>query len=292
MSFSQRGQHWIAGLDRALGFPRERRRFRRRHGYPPNLRQPRSFNEKIVWRKLFDRNPDFVRVADKVEVRDYLCEVLGRDQAEPHLVPLQQVCERAEELQLDQLTRPCVIKPSHSSGRVMFLRGDDHEPGSKAVQAQCNQWLREYDYGIRRHEWVYTCLQPRIMVEELLDDGSGQAPPDYKFFVFHGRLEMVHVDLDRFQGHRRSVFDRDWRHLDLEYEFPRGPDLPRPSGFDTMRDLAERAAAGFDFMRVDLYNIDGHIYFGELTCYPASGRGHFTPTDFDFQLGSKWRIPA
>lgn len=291
LAYRDRRDRFLAWVDRQLGFPRERRRGRRDLGYAPDLRRPVSFNEKVIWRKLFDRNPLFPRVADKWAVRDYLRERLGTDIADQHLLPLHARVDKVSDIGPEEWPRPCVVKPTQASGRVLFLSGGDDEPDAAAVRQHCRRWLQETAYGAIHHEWAYSRIRPRLVVEHRLDDGSGGLPADYKFFVFHGRVQMVHVDVDRFQGHRRAVFDQEWNPLPFTYAFPGGGPLEKPDGFERMQALAEAAAAPFDFMRVDLFNLAGRIYFGELTCYPESGRGRIAPVSWDRWLGSHWQLP-
>ncbi len=281
----------VAALDRLLGFPRERRRFYRKLGYRLCLARPRSYNEKIVWRKLYDRNPLFPVVTDKWLVRGFACRQLGQDRAEKYLIPVHAVLESAHQLDAAMLDRPCVVKPTHASGDVLLLpRGLDRD--IHEVRAIADEWLRKPPYRLRHHEWAYRQLKPRLIVEQYLVGDDGGPAADYKFVVINGRARMVQVHRCRFSGHRRSVFTRDWRHIEVDGDNIAGGPQPRPENYEEMLALAEELASPFDFMRVDMYNLDGRIYLGELTCYPASGKRPFDPVDFDFELGSHWQLPA
>ncbi|MEA5446114.1 ATP-grasp fold amidoligase family protein [Gammaproteobacteria bacterium AB-CW1] len=285
------GYRLEAALDRLLAYPLERRRFKRDVGYWPRLRRPRSYNEKIVWRKLFDRNPQLARVTDKWLLRGYAIEQLGRERAEEHLVPLYGLYNKPEAMTEADLARPCVIKPTHSSGRVMlFPEGLDRDIGE--VRERVAHWLAEPAHRIRHHEWAYSQLKPRVMVEAWLEGENGQPPPDYKFLVFGGRTRLIQVHQDRFGNHCRSEFDRDWRFLEVDGDGRGSDPLPCPERYPEMLALAERLAQPFDFMRVDLYLVGGRIYLGELTAYPGSGRRCFDPSQFDFELGRHWRLPG
>ncbi|MDQ2070117.1 ATP-grasp fold amidoligase family protein [Natronospira bacteriovora] len=275
-----------ARLDRLFGYRQECRRFRRDVGYRPNLRHPRSFNEKILCRKLFDHDPRFPRVNGKLCMREYLRETLG-ERVEPHLVPVEQVIARAEDFDPASLPEACVLKPAHSSGKVLVLEPGRHPEGDELIRI-VREWLGGPSFGDRHHEWLYSQVPRRVLVEPLLQDREGRLPLDYKLFVFHGRVKLIQVDFERFTGHRRSLYTPDWRKMDVRYVYEDGPTLDEPAGLETMIELAESAAAGFDFLRVDLYNLDGRILVGELTCYPESGRGRFWPESFDFEMGSWW----
>jgi hypothetical protein len=133
-------------------------------------------------------------------------------------------------------------------------------------------------------------VPPRILVEELLGDG-GAVPPDYKFYVFHGRVRLVSVELDRFTFHTRNLYTPAWEQLPVEWVYPAGKDIERPAALAEMIDVAERLGADTDFVRVDLYSVGERVVFGELTNYPDAGYGRFDPPDFDRQLGEWWTLP-
>nr|WP_301288450.1 ATP-grasp fold amidoligase family protein [Natronospira proteinivora] len=283
-----------AWLDRMLGYPVERHRFRRKLGYAPSLLRPRSYNEKIVWRKLFDRNPLFPRVTDKWLVRGYIVERLGQAQAEQYLPPVLAVLDKAEQLQADSLKQPCVIKPTHSSGRVILLPeglGNSRQWTLSGIQKECRRWFREPPYHSTHHEWAYQTLKPRLMVESFIGEANTPAP-DYKFLVFHGRIRLIQVHLGRFAESQRQEFDMDWRPVHETRDLPEADRLSAPEQLGTMARLAQQLAAPFDFMRVDMYCVAGRIYLGELTCYPASGRRLFVDPSMDFHLGEYWRLPG
>ena len=141
----------------------------------------------------------------------------------------------------------------------------------------------------RNSEWAYREVPPRLLVEEFL---AGGVPPDYKFFVFHGRVRMIEVDLDRFTGHKRSLYTADWQRLPVQYGHPAGDDVELPSALPEMIDVAEALGAATDFVRVDLYSLPGRVVCGELTNYPMAGRGWFDPREFDRELGAWWTLPT
>jgi len=283
-----------ASLDRALGFPLERRRFRRKHGYRPSLFRPRTYNEKIIWRKLFDRNPLFPRVSDKWLLRGFATEVLGQRIANRYLIPLYAVSDCPQRLDPAALSQPCVVKPTHSSGRVILLPEgleQSRDWSLESLRAAAGEWLKEPPYRLRHHEWAYSLLKPRLMVEAFVGDASHPAP-DYKFLVFGGRVQLIQVHLGRFAEYQRQEFDRQWRPLHETRELPPADRLAPPGSLDEMCWLAERLARPFDFMRVDTYCVEGRIYLGEMTCYPASGRRRFTKTAYDEALGECWEMPT
>lgn len=278
----------IARLDRVLGFPRERRRFLKAHGYPLNLENPSTFNEKICWKKVFDRNPLLPIVADKLKVRDYIREVLGAAEAESVLIPLLQVVRDPSALDLESLPDQFVIKSNHGSGNNLLVR-DKSQFDQTAFEFEAEKWLNA-PYGERNHEWAYQQIPRSILVEPLLQDRQGHIPADYKFSMMHGRCAFIQVDQDRFGEFSRSIFDVDWRQLDVEWKRKRGPAVEKPGSFDRMLALAEALSSAFDYIRVDFYSLDDRVYIGELTNYPARGRGCITPRRFDEQWGALWTL--
>ncbi len=278
----------VAGLDRLLGFPRERKRFLKAHGYPLNLKNPTSFNEKICWKKIYDRNPLLPVIADKYRMRDYVKEVLGTEAAERILIPLLAVASRPEDLDFDALPNQFVVKSNHGSGNNLIVK-DKSSFDVAAFNKQANAWLRE-PYGIRNHEWAYTHVARKIMVEQLLLDASGGIPADYKFCMVHGQCEFIKLDNDRFNDFTSTLYDSRWNKLDVRWRRPQAAYTEPPKHLKEMLAVAEKLSEALDFIRVDFYVLGDRFYVGELTNYPVRGRGKFTPTQFDIDLGRKWHL--
>ena len=255
------------------------------HGGYPNVLRPSTFNEKVLFRKIFDRRPILTQFHDKLRVRDYVAERLG-DGVLPKLLV---ATERPETIPFDVLPDKFVVKPSHASGLVTIVtdrRGIDRE----AIIAECRAWLRT-DYYRQTRERVYRDIPRRIMVEAFIDDGTGGAPNDYKFFVFDGKVRLIQVDAGRFAEHRRSFFDTDWRRLDFTLLYhPIAGDVPRPPHLAQMVAAAERLGQGIDFIRVDLYDTEPRFYFGEITTCPGSGLERFHPVEYDRHVGAFWQL--
>lgn len=271
-----------------LNYPYERKLFLTNHGYPLDLKNPRSFNEKIVWRKIYDRNPLFPRVTDKYLVRDYVREKLGTLQANELLIPLLFYGKDPATIPFDTLPRQFVLKPSHASGRIIIVR-DKQSIDRDAIVATCKEWLSD-TYGFYRHEWAYQKLKPMIQVEPLLLDDDNNVPREIKFHVFHGKCKRIVVIVGRYNDLKQSNFDENWNYIDTDTNYPLGPPLPRPDHLPDMLKLAEKLAEDFDYVRVDLYDLRGRIYFSELTCYTNSGDINYKPTQYDFDLGANWKI--
>jgi hypothetical protein len=253
-------------------------------GYWPQIRQPRTFNEKILHRKLFTDNDAFSIVEDKWRVREYVEERVNQN----ILTDIYHVTEDPETIPFDQLPNEFVIKPTHLSGSSIIFVDDKSSINREKIKRQCEAWLDE-EYGEIKGEYWYKNIRPRIIVEERLRDEEHGVPLDYKFFVFHGDVEYIQVDYDRFSSHTRRLYDSEWVPQDFTLKHPLGPETEKPQQLERMIDIAETLAQDFDFIRVDLYQPNGErVVFGELTVAHGSGAEPFTPRDWDFVFGSLW----
>ncbi len=266
----------------------QRHKFYRCHGYRLNLDDPGSFNEKIVWRKIYDRNPLFPLLTDKYRSREFVVERLGKEAGEKILVPLLFVTEDPEEIPFDDLPEEYIIKPNHGSGwHIIVEKGNPARP--KEIVSKCRKWLRK-TYGRRRMEWAYSEIKPLIQIEMLLKDSKGKIPTDWKFEIFNGRVGIVYLLHDRFGTPSEAIYDRDFNRLWVCTFQKDALDTERPEAFEEIVDIVEELASDIDFLRVDLYNVDGRIFFGEFTLYPASGLYRYEPVSFDLDKGEKWRL--
>ena len=211
---------------RVLDYPNERELFFNNHGYPLDLKNPHSFNEKIIWRKIYDRNPLFPRVTDKYLVRDYVREILGAQRADEILIPILFYGKDPAAIPFDDLPDQFVIKPSHASGRIILVR-NKHEIDRKTVIATCKDWVSD-TYGFYRHEWAYQKLKPMILVEPLLLDEDNNVPREVKFHVFHGKCKRIVVIAGRYSDLKQSNFDENWNYLETQSSYPMGPPSPNP----------------------------------------------------------------
>jgi len=250
----------------------------------PRFRNPRYFKDHLNALKLWDRNPLRALVADKLAVRDFVRARVG----ERCLPELYKVWASADEIGFDGLPQQFVLKANHGSAmvRVVLDRSREDLP---AVRQICSQWLRT-DFSAVQKEWVYRDIPRRVFAEQYLSDGMNPFPLDYKFYVFSGRCDAVHVDVDRLSGHKRATFDRNFNLLPFRNGFPIPPPgrITKPENFDEMLSVAEALGREFSFIRVDLYSVHGRVYFGELTNFPDAG---FKSMDepLDRFLGECWR---
>lgn len=265
------------------------RQFSRRHGYGLDLENPRSFNEKLQWRKIYDRNPIFPVLQDKFLARQYVREALGDKVADEILVPLYFVSNDPEEIPFRDLPGQYIVKPNHGSGWLIIV-DENNSVQKEMIISQCRKWLK-MTYGKNRFEWAYSRIKPLIMVEKLLKDSQGRLAPNFKFFVFNGRVEMIDLFYDHFK--EQAFYDRDFRKLDVkrrDAKYSEATGMNKPERLDEMVSIAERLGSDLDFIRVDLYHVEGKIFFGEFTIYPASGFGPYNPREFDTRLGSFWDL--
>jgi len=253
-----------------------------------NLNNPQTFNEKLQWLKLYDRNPMYTMLTDKYEVRKYVAEVIG----EEHLIPLLGVWERFEEIDFDKLPNEFVLKPTHTSGDI-FICKDKSKVDLTELRKIVNKWLKREYYWFHR-EWPYKNIKPRIIAEKYMVDESGIELKDYKFMCFNGKPKILFVVSNRHLegGLKMDFYDLDWNLLPFERHYKRsGKVMPKPRSFNKMIEIAEKLSQGIPFVRVDLYEVDGHPYFGELTFYPGAGFEEFTPEEWDYIIGSWLQLP-
>ena len=255
----------------------------------PNLRKPTTFNEHIQAHKLFDRDPLLTLTADKYAVRDYVANRIG----EQYLVPMLQYARHPEDLNLADLPQSFVLKATHGNSATLIVRDKSTADWEQAVNTM-NAWLKTNWYKFNK-EWAYQAIPPGLIVERFLDD-DGAPPPDYKFFVINHRIRLVQVDVGRFGDHQRILLSPSWRPLAVQYGFPRPGSIERPPHLGEMLRIAEELSADFPIVRVDLYDHQGQVLFGELTHYPEAGTVPFIPHMFDQLLGDMWtsdrEIPA
>lgn len=252
-------------------------------GYWPQVRDPRTFNEHVLHRKLCTANRRFAQLEDKWRAREYVKDRIG-DWVLPEVY---HVTDDAETIPYESLPGEFVVKATHGCGMNQIVEDKSTVyPGD--LEAQCEAWLNQ-TFGKATNEYWYADIPPRILVEEHLQDAAYGTPPDYKFLVFDGTAEYVEVHFDRFGATKNRLFDRQWNAMDVEYDYPVGPAIDEPVRFDEMLDIAETLGTGFDFLRVDLYQPTEHrVVFGEFSIAPAAGRGRFDPIEFDHELGSYW----
>ncbi len=250
-----------------------------------NLKNPERFSEKIQWYKLYYRNPLMNKCVDKYMVREYL-EEKGYGQ---YLVKLYGCWKNVDEIDFNKLPNEFILKVTNGSGTNIIINNKNNI-NVEIIKRQLNVWLNRSHISPGR-EWAYNLSTPVIIAEELLKNEKGELP-DYKFLCFNGKVVNVIYDYNRFNGHKRIIFDEDWNDTgvyadDAIYEVNV---IKKPIHYDEMKKISEKLSEDFPMVRVDLYNIQGKIYFGELTFYPWSGYMNFSPDEFDYKLGEKLKL--
>jgi len=261
--------------------------FRRSYGFWPSFVEPRRFSEKVWSRQLYDRDPRFTLVSDKVLVRDYVAKRIGSE----YLIPLLWYGKSPEEIPFERLPAQFVIKANHGCDYNIIVHDKRSLSRGKTI-ATLNRWLtqnfgEDYCLGIA---WGYKHIERRILVEQLLQE-NGRVPTDYKFFCFSGKMEYFKMDFARFEDHATQWFDRKLNRLTLVEIGLKVHDreVRLPENLRDMVQVAENLATGFDFIRVDLYHLGSRIYFSELTPYPGGVATAFSDERYDREFGEKWQ---
>lgn len=248
-----------------------------------NYDNPQRFSEKLQWYKVNYRNPIMHECVDKYKVRDFI----KSKGLESTLVKLYARYNSIEEVEWDKLPDSFVIKTTNGGGGLNVVVCHDKNTldiNELNEKLQCK--AKKSRYGGR--EWAYYGLEPGIIVEELLVNSENPAAGvnDYKIFCYNGHAKYIIVDTDRYIGHKRNFYDREWNNLHVLSDCPAcDREIEKPSNLDEMLSVAEKLSEGFPYVRVDLYNNDGKIYFGELTFYPWSGYVQYSPDEWDFKFG-------
>jgi len=245
-----------------------------------------TYTEKMQWEKMYRRDPIKTQLTDKYAVRAWVAERIG----EEYLVPLLGVWDKFEEIDFNKLPQQFVLKTNHGSGTNVIVK-DKRQLNLKRTKCIINDWMR-IDFGyFTGFELHYSEIPRRIIAEKYLETDRGELQ-DYKFLCFDGKTHYCWVDMGRYSTHTRNVYDLDWNLQPWNQAFygvSKEP-IPKPRNFEKMIELATVLSAGFSHVRVDLYNVDGRIYFGEMTFTNGSGLDPIVPQEYDRMLGDLWRI--
>lgn len=257
--------------------------------YRLNLKDPKSFNEKINWLKLHDRKPEYVTMVDKVAVKDYVASIVG----DQYIIPTLAVWSRVEDIDFESLPKQFVLKTNHDSGGVVVCRDRKSFNKGKAIQI-LNKSLNT-DYYLQSREYPYKHLSRRVFAEQYLEDDRFGELRDYKFFCFDGEVKALFVATGRMSSDsetRFDFFDSDFHHLNIINGHPNAIVTPeKPICFEEMKEVAGKLSKGIPHVRVDLYEVNGKVYFGELTFSHWGGFTPFEPESWDYQFGSWIKLP-
>ena len=252
----------------------------------PNLRHPKTYNEKLQWLKLNNRHEEYTKLVDKYEVKPYIASLIG----EEHIIPTLGVWDRFEDINFDTLPKQFVLKTTHDSGGVAVIK-DKNNMDMKAVRKKLNKSLKR-DFYLLHREYPYKNVKPRIIAEQFMVDESGTELKDYKFFCFDGKVKFLFVATDRAFDVRFDFFDSEFNHLPFKQGHTwAAKKIQKPENFESMKHIAEILSKGMPHVRVDLYNINGQIYFGEMTFFHFAGKVPFEPAEWDEKIGTWLKLP-
>ena len=261
-------------------------KYRLKMGKKLNLENPQTYNEKLQWLKLYDRKPIYSKLVDKYEVREIIRKKIG----EEYLIPLLGVYEKFNQINFESLPNQFVIKTTHDCGGIVICK-DKSKFNQKEAQKKIEHHLRKNYYYMHR-EWPYKKVNPRIIIEKYMVDESRTELKDYKFFCFDGEPKLMFVATDRGVDTRFNFYDMNFKQINLQQHYKNSnKEIDRPKNFDTMISIAKKLSENLPHIRVDLYDVNGHIYFGELTLYHFSGFEKFYPEEYDLILGKELKLP-
>lgn len=254
-----------------------------------DLTNPKTFNEKLQWLKIYDRKPIYTTMVDKYEVKNYVAAVIG----EEYIIPTLGVWDHFDDINFDLLPNKFVLKCTHDSGGLVIVR-DKSTLDYAEAKRKIERCLKNNFYYNGR-EWPYKNVKPRIIAEKYMVDESGYELKDYKFFCFDGFAKAMFIASDRQVDGEETKFDfydMDFVHLPFTNGHPNSENkIKRPESFDQMKILAEKLSEGIPHVRVDFYDINGQVYFGELTFAHWSGFVPFEPESWDEKIGEWINLP-
>lgn len=254
-----------------------------------DLENPKTYNEKIQWLKLYDRNPQYTLLVDKHEVKKIVADLIG----EEYIIPTLGVWDHFDEIDWDHLPKQFVLKCTHDSGGLVICK-DKEKLDIEAAKKKIERSLSK-NYYLSGREWPYKNVKPRIIAEQYMEDGELQELRDYKFFTFDGVVKALFIATDRQTAGEETkfdFFDREFKHLDVRNGHPNAEVPPKkPEKFDEMIELAEKLSKGIPHVRVDFYEVNDKVYFGEMTFSHWSGMMPFEPASWDETFGSWITLP-
>lgn len=258
-------------------------------GYWMDFKHPKTFNEKLQWLKLYDRKPIYTTMVDKYAVKEYVAGIIGKQ----YIIPTLGVWNTFEEIDFKSLPNQFVLKCTHDSGTVIVCKDKSYFDIEKA---RCNlSQALETDFYKKTREWPYKNVPHRIIAEQYIEDSTTHDLHDYKYFCFNGKVKAMFIASDRQndkEDTKFDFFDENFNHLDVENGHPMSTVLPsKPVCFDEMKSLAERLSIRIPHVRVDFFEVDGKVYFGEMTFFHWSGTVPFKPSNWDEVFGAYIELP-
>lgn len=257
------------------------------HGEKLDLKNPVKYVEKLQWLKVYFHPPILNQLVDKYEVRSYVKEKIGSS----YLNELYQVCDSFNDIDFEALPESFVVKGTHGSNMHMIVK-DKHRLNKRKLKFNTYKWKRKNLYYLSGQEWAYKNVKPRIIIEKYLEDDHGELL-DFKLFCFNGEAKFIQVH--KYAGGYKCLahFDLNWNKLAVTSQNMKAyeGDIERPENLDKMVELASKLADKLPFVRVDLYNVNGAVFFGELTFYPSDARKNFFPESFNKKVADYLILP-
>lgn len=262
-------------------------KYHKRTGLCLNLRKPKTYTEKLQWLKLYDRKPLYTTLVDKFAVKKYVAQKLG----EEYIIPLIGVWDDVNDIDFDALPDQFVMKCTHDSGGLEICK-DKLTFDFDSAKQRIDKILKQNFYWVSR-EWPYKNVPPRIIIEKYMQDSETGELRDYKFFTFNGIPKVMYIATGRGTGETYGdFFDMDFNHLDMSIDHKTAPVMPqKPHNFEEMKKAAQKLAEGIPQVRVDFYEIDGRVYFGEMTFFHCGGFERFHPETLDGIWGEWVDLP-
>ncbi|MBR6124213.1 glycosyl transferase [Candidatus Saccharibacteria bacterium] len=257
--------------------------FRSKMGYWMNWKKPKTFNEKLQWLKIHDRNPLYTQLVDKYEVRKYITEKIGSK----YLIPILGVWDNVDNIDFNHLPNQFVLKCTHDSGSVIICKDKTNFDFNSAKKKLGSHLSANYYYPFR--EWPYKKVKPRIIAEKYIAEINHSDLKDYKFQIFNGTFRNCFVCSNRFspKGLHVTFYDEHWNQLPFTKHYPKEDShQQKPKFFEKMIKLSEILAKNKPFVRVDFYETNDKLFVGELTFYPGAGFERFSPNIWDLRMGT------
>lgn len=244
-----------------------------------DLDNPKTFNEKLQWLKLNDRNPKYTKMVDKYEVKKYISENIGSE----YVIPTIGTYEHFDEINFDKLPNKFVIKCTHDSGGLVICK-DKNKLNINKARKKINKALKRNFYICGR-EWPYKNVKPRIIIEKYLEDESGWELKDYKVLCFNGKARLIEIHSGRFENHTQDFYDINWKKTDITQGPTADKLYNKPKNFDLMIKFSEKLSKNIRHVRIDWYEVNGKLLFGEITFFDGSGFVKFDKDEYDLRLG-------
>lgn len=256
-----------------------------RLGHAINFENPTLYTEKMQWDKLYNKDPMKTTLSDKYLVREWVKEKIGDE----YLIPIIGVWDKFSDIPFNSLPNKFVLKTNHGTGTNIIVR-DKSKCNWRDAKRKVNDWMKMDFAYTNFFEMHYSQIERKIIIEKYIETSAGELQ-DYKFLCFGGVPKFCWVDFDRYTNHTRTVFDMNWQKQPWSQNRKIGGTIPKPKNFEKMVEVVTKLCEGFAQVRVDLYNIDGKIYFGEMTFTNGSGFCIITPAEYDKILGDLWTLP-